>query len=101
MMAAMQQLGGLSSAAEGTGSGELVEKWAYNAPSQNMENTMNFFLGDRSIRKTIGSGKHRTTTSSAMLLPTCAKPIAFMSYRILPPYHDCEMGSTRVITSCS
>lgn len=71
----------------------------YNAPSQNMKKTMNFFLGDRSILKTMGSGKQRTITSSAMLLPTCAKPNAAMSYRILPPYHVIEIGSTRVMTS--
>lgn len=64
-----------------------------------MKNTMNFFLGDSSMLKTMGSGKHRTTTSSAKLLPTCAKPIVVKSYRILAPCHDSEMGSKRVIKS--
>lgn len=63
-----------------------------------MAKTMSFFLGDKSIRKTMGSGKHRTMMSSAMLLYTCASPRARMSHRILPPCHVSEIGSTRVIT---
>lgn len=71
----------------------------HNAPSQNMKKTINFFLGDSSMLKTMGNGKHRTRTSSAKLLPTCAKPMVVRSYRILAPCHDSEMGSKRVMRS--
>lgn len=72
----------------------------YKIPSQKTRLMATFFLVRKCRVEITGSGRHRTRTSRAMLVPTLAKPTASTSYRQTPtPVYAFEIGSPQEITS--